>query len=616
MARDILSELGGDSVGPDLQANIPESARIYPLITDSGNQRVLNEWLADHESYEAIDPETALSDADFDICIIDDEALRQYKDELKKVKADARPVLLPVLLLLPEKRTDVIETDQGEIADNVFPTRVDEIVSLPIRQTELEWRIQALLRLRSQSISVHRQNESLRLFQQAVESSGHAVYITETDGTIRYVNSTFEEITGFTRDEAIGETPRILHSGEMSDEYYESIWDTILSGDIWKEEIINQRANGDQYAAEQTIAPVADNDEIRAFVAVQTDITERKEREETLQRRTQAIDGAPIGITITDPDLEDNPLIYVNDGFVDLTGYSREETLGKNCRFLQGENTDPDRVARIREAIDAQEPISITLRNYRKDGTEFWNHLEIAPVRNDTGDVVNYVGFQQDVTERKERQQQLAIIDRVLRHNIRNDMNVIRGHAETIHAKTSGEVTTSAEQIIDKSEQFLNMAEKERKITELLVEPPRQERIEVGDLLQKVASAVESEYPGTTITVECPEEVTAQATTGFEQAIRELVTNAIIHNDSSSPEVLITVTSMQETIRIKVADNGPRIPEMDRNILQQEMEQTSLYHGSGLGLWFVKLIIARSSGTITVGENSPRGNIISIELPR
>ncbi|MFB6124226.1 MAG: PAS domain-containing protein, partial [Haloferacaceae archaeon] len=292
------------------------------------------------------------------------------------------------------------------------------------------------------------------------------------------------------------------------------------------------------------------------------------------------------------------------------------EVLGRNCRFLQGENTDPDKVARIREAIDAEEPVSVDLRNYRKDGTEFWNHLEIAPVRDDTGEVVNWIGFQQDVTERKQRQEQLGVLDRVLRHNLRNDMNVIRGRAETIQSEASSEVAAAAGAIVEKSDELLGLAEKERQITELLREEPTRKEIEVCERLEQITSRVESEHPEATITVECSEEVTVRATTEFGEAMRELVTNGIVHNDSSSPEVTLSVTQSDETVRIDIADTGPRIPEMERNVLVSETEQTPLYHGSGLGLWLVNLIITRSNGTITVAENAPAGNIVSIYLPQ
>ena len=117
--------------------------------------------------------------------------------------------------------------------------------------------------------------------------------------------------------------------------------------------------------------------------------------------KERALEEAPIGITISDPDRPDNLLIYVNDSFEELTGYPREETLGRNCRFLQGEDSDPETIAEMRETIDEERPVSVELRNYRRDGEEFWNKVDIAPLRDDDGTVTNYVGFQTDITPRK-----------------------------------------------------------------------------------------------------------------------------------------------------------------------------------------------------------------------
>jgi len=118
--------------------------------------------------------------------------------------------------------------------------------------------------------------------------------------------------------------------------------------------------------------------------------------------KQRAMDEAPVGIAITDLGREDNPLVYVNDAFERMTGYDRAEVLGRNCRFLQGEETDPDAVRRLREAVAAERPATVELLNYRADGEQFWNEVTIAPVRDEDGEVTNFVGFQNDVTARKE----------------------------------------------------------------------------------------------------------------------------------------------------------------------------------------------------------------------
>ncbi|KAB1185067.1 MULTISPECIES: PAS domain S-box protein [Haloferax] len=114
----------------------------------------------------------------------------------------------------------------------------------------------------------------LREFEMAVEQAGHAIYLTTPDGKITYVNPAFEHITGYTRDEAVGETPDILKSGEMDGSYYESLWETVESGDTWHERIVDQRKSGEFYTAVQTIAPIHQGDESIGYVAIQSDITE------------------------------------------------------------------------------------------------------------------------------------------------------------------------------------------------------------------------------------------------------------------------------------------------------------------------------------------------------
>ena len=91
----------------------------------------------------------------------------------------------------------------------------------------------------------------------------------------------------------------------------------------------------------------------------------------------------------------------MNDGFVELTGYPREEILGRNCRFLQGPDTREEPVAEMRTALDSGEPVTVELLNYRKDGTPFWNRVSLEPLRDDDGRVTHWIGYQMDITEWK-----------------------------------------------------------------------------------------------------------------------------------------------------------------------------------------------------------------------
>lgn len=120
-----------------------------------------------------------------------------------------------------------------------------------------------------------------------------------------------------------------------------------------------------------------------------------------------AIENSNDGVVITDPNQPDNPIIYSNKVTFEMTGYTQEEMIGINCRFLQGENPDESPKKILREKITANEPVRITLKNYRKDGTMFWNELSITPIKNSQGETTHFIGIQKDVTEAIEAKNEL-----------------------------------------------------------------------------------------------------------------------------------------------------------------------------------------------------------------
>jgi PAS domain S-box-containing protein len=115
---------------------------------------------------------------------------------------------------------------------------------------------------------------------------------------------------------------------------------------------------------------------------------------------------------ISDPNQPDNPIIYANQGFTSLTGYSQEDVIGYNCRFLQGEGTDPHTVVKLREAIESFEPISVEILNYRKDGKPFWNLLHIDPIYLEEDGKYYFVGIQKDITDFKEAEEKIINYNR------------------------------------------------------------------------------------------------------------------------------------------------------------------------------------------------------------
>ncbi|EDX74796.1 PAS fold family [Coleofasciculus chthonoplastes PCC 7420] len=128
---------------------------------------------------------------------------------------------------------------------------------------------------------------------------------------------------------------------------------------------------------------------------------DRCQQAERLRILESAVNASSNGILISDPHQPDNPIIFVNSGFERLTGYSASELLGRNCRFLQGDDSNQAQLEEVRQAIATKKDCQITLRNYRKDGSVFWNDLYISPVRNSQGTLTHFLGVQTDVTAQK-----------------------------------------------------------------------------------------------------------------------------------------------------------------------------------------------------------------------
>jgi len=264
----------------------------------------------------------------------------------------------------------------------------------------------AVEQFRSQQ-ALTKRNRELRRYKQMINSMHEAACIYDSEGRFELVNEYLAEWYNSTPEELAGKQSTLIH--QIREQADGDPFQELLSGD--RNEIqgeLNNTFPDHGYAVlEYQLTPLRADGIIEGIVGVARDITDRRAQQTELERKDRAMDAAPIGITISDPSQDDNPLIYVNDHFTELTGYSGNEALGSNCRFLQGEHTSPKAVARMREAIDNEETVTVELQNHRQDDTKFWNRVSIAPVYGDDGELTNYVGFQQDVTGEKEREQEL-----------------------------------------------------------------------------------------------------------------------------------------------------------------------------------------------------------------
>lgn len=129
---------------------------------------------------------------------------------------------------------------------------------------------------------------------------------------------------------------------------------------------------------------------------------------------TAILDHCVNGVTLSDPDQPDTPIVYANKAFERLTGYGQDEIIGRNCRFLQGTDKAQPELDRLRSALKRQEGCEVTLRNYRKDGTLFHNHLEITPLHDSKGGLLYYLGVQYDITYKVDAEQEIRQLTEML----------------------------------------------------------------------------------------------------------------------------------------------------------------------------------------------------------
>ena len=483
-----------------------------------------------------------------------------------------------------------------------------EILARLIGQTLERRRFERELRARNRHLEQERDR-----FEAIADATFDLLFKLDLDGRLTYVSSASERILGYAPEEMTGE-----HFAEfITDESTERAiagYQTVLEGEAVETiELHVLTADGETVVLEVNGTRAVEDGEIVGMHGVGRDITARKEAERELEIKDQAIDEAQIGITIADAQQPDTPLVYVNQGFERITGYDATTAVGRNCRFLQGERTDAEAVSTLREHVDAAEPVAVELVNYREDGTPFWNQVRITPVSDDDGDVTHFLGIQTDVTERKRSERLIQVLNRVLRHNLRNDMGVVRGLGELLEDDPD-ETADLGNTIKETADELIELSEKARELEAAAGRAGTPSRIDPESLLAEIVAPFRREHPHVTIDVRIRSDRAICAGDEIRKALSELIENAIKHTVASNPHVVVTVESDEEWVVFSVEDNGTGIDEMETAVISKG-EEHALEHGAGLGLWLVNWIVTRYGGSFQVRSRED-GSRATIRLPK
>jgi len=330
------------------------------------------------------------------------------------------------------------------------------------------------------------------------------------------------------------------------------------------------------------------------------------------------IEDLSIGITVHDP--ESGDILAVNEELERLYGYSESELRQMNVEDYTANSirfTQEEAVRKIRAAADG-DVRTFEWQVERANGEFIWVFLHLSPTTIDGEQRV--IAEVRDITEYKERERRLRLFSRVIRHNLRNEMNLLQGYANRLkQAVEEDTLEDEVETILDIATEVASLSDSLDEFEEIAdADSTQRGPTNLRKAIQGPIKQILTEYPEVELTVETAEDVWTQADKGLQYAVRHALENAVEHNDQDPPIVTVSVFDDPENERgvIRISDNGPSIPEMEIDILDEEIETSSVYHGSGVGLWVMQWCVRALGGELLFDKNTPRGNVVSFLLPK
>jgi PAS domain S-box-containing protein len=346
-----------------------------------------------------------------------------------------------------------------------------------------------------------------------------------------------------------------------------------------------------------------------------------------------AVHKTRMAMAIADPNLPDCPLVYVNPAFVEITGYAAEDAVGRNCRFLQGAESDQQTITRIREALARGEGFNEDIYNYRKDGSGFWNALHVSPIVDEDGKLIYFFASQVDISAQKEaarrqgqRMESMGALSSGVAHEFNNLMTVVLGSIERAAGRTSderqahhlGRAEWAARRAGQLAAELLSLAQRQAS---------EERTIDLNEVVQAFKDEM-AQAAGKNIRLRlnlAPEPVQTRLNPGqLELVLLNLVSNA---SDAMAEggEIVVTTAVLSapeaasalnrpSAVALSVSDRGSGMtPEVKRRAT--ELFFTTKQAGTGLGLFLALEFIDHSGGKLTIDSEAGQGTTVRMAFP-
>ncbi len=331
-----------------------------------------------------------------------------------------------------------------------------------------------------------------------------------------------------------------------------------------------------------------------------------------------AVESSRNGVVITDPNRPDNPIIYCNPAFSEMSGFRIDQIIGRNCRFLQRDDREQPEISEIRKAVAGAKPITTILRNYRKNGQVFWNELTVSPVHDASGKLINFIGIQNDVSARKEAERRVSEFYSVISHELRTPLTSINGALRVIEDGSAGRVNAGVMKMVK-----IALGNSDR-LMRLISDILDLKKIEAGKFklsLQKlppvtvIDTVIETLKPlADEKQIKLIKEVNTDQSVLFDpdrvvQILSNLTMNAIKFSPAGEDIILRVERPSLDSTRFAVIDKGSGIPHNEIEKLFGRFQQVDSSDkrpkgGTGLGLFISKSLVELHGGHIGV-ESAP-----------
>lgn len=581
------------------------------------------------------------------------------KDEVTRFLADDRHVIDSFKTkIIPEEPVTNVTT--GEV-------RWFQTVKVPLMTNGKATHI---LGVSTEITKRKKAEEQMRLQTAALEAAANCVVITDTKGTIQWVNPAFTKLTGYTSNEAIGQSTRLLHSGKQDKTFYQQLWNVILAGQVWHGELVNRRKDGSLYDEEQIITPVKnENGKITNFIAIKQDVTKRKQAEENLKQvnnelteskkamvnmiedlrveksnteKEKVKDEAILsnigdGLIITD---DKGNIIQVNESFENLLGWSSQEVIGKKMLDVvqkideYGQIIPPDRrsIHRVLTGgISAGRVSKISkMHSYIcKDKSKLPITGVVTPIIIDNkivGAVQVFRDASLDMSIDKAKTEFVSLAS----HQLRTPLTSINWYIELLQGGDAGklnkkqneflsEVYNGSQRMVQLVNDLLNVSRLET--GRLKIEPvPTDMTAFITEVRKEVEPAIKD--TGCMVLFEFPEKkiVANVDKTLLRQVIVNLLTNAIFYSSvEKKGQVIVSLAANLKGYKISIKDNGIGIPKESQGRIFEKFYRSDnarsvVPNGNGLGLYLAKQIMESSGGAIGF-DTSGRGTIFYVTIP-